>query len=399
MRLKSVSRQLKGHLHEPDQETQEVSESDTSGHNMNIGVLGSQASGGVSTQRGKSREVRRTLPKSKLDFLRLEITTYKELLQSISVLFSQRPIFLVLDDFYFVPKSIQPGLIDYFHRLTKGTDLFLKIATIKHRSKLYRKDEEQYTGAELGHDIYEIDMDYTLDKFDELQAFMRQILVRAIDESGATLRLDDVFAGEGFAQLCLASGGVPRDFLSLFVTLANRSGASGQGIGKVQVTEAAINTIRSKKESMKQDSGDDDAVLDEYLSRIKRYVYDDKRTNAFLVAKDDLENDPQVRQAIRELVDLRLIHLVDQNTSRAPSDGRRYEAFILDVGLYENPRPRKFNQVEPGQRDEKARKDELRASPVIDFTAIRELVDTVATVDADDQPPSAKPSQLELTFE
>jgi hypothetical protein len=61
-------------------------------------------------------------------------------------------------------------------------------------------------------------MDYTLDNFDELQNFMHQLLKNAVERSGAQLDVDDMFAGDGFAQLCLASGGVPRDFLSLFVT-------------------------------------------------------------------------------------------------------------------------------------------------------------------------------------
>jgi len=95
-----------------------------------------------------------------------------------------------------------------------------------------------------------------------------------------------------------------------------------------------------------------------------------------LVAKDELDRDPQFRQAIRELVDLRLVHLVDHNTSRAPSDGRRYEAYLLDIGLYDNPRPRNFAQVEPGQHDDKARKDSLRASPLFDLTKLREPLPT-----------------------
>ena len=66
-------------------------------------------------------------------------------------------------------------------------------------------------------------MDYTLDNFDELQSFMCQLLLNTVDKSEASVRLEDVFAGEGSSQLCLASGGVPRDFLSRFVTLANRA--------------------------------------------------------------------------------------------------------------------------------------------------------------------------------
>lgn len=369
--LQKASR-LRSYLHQPDEETQEVSEREAYQEKVQGSVQKySLAASGSETQ-GRAREVKRELPKSKIDYLRIELTEYKRLIDAVSQVLGERPIFLVLDDFYFIQKETQPEFVDYFHRLTKGTLLFLKVATIKHRSKLYRRRDGKYIGVELSHDIFEVDMDYMLDDFDELQSFMRQLLVNAIEVAGARVSVEELFAGEGFSQLCLASGGVPRDFLSLFVNLANRSSSSGQPIGKVQVTDAAISNIGSKMESMKRDSGDEDSILQDCLSHIKRYVYDEKRTNAFLVPKDDLEKDAAGRQAIRELVDLRLIHLVDHNTSKAPSDGRRYEAYILDIGLYDNSRPRNFNQIDPGQRDEKARKDEWRASPVLPLEKLRE---------------------------
>ena len=341
---------------------------------VKVGGEGHGVGGAAKSARNSSKRVSRSLPKNKIEYLRLELTVYKEILLSISELFGKLPIFLIMDDFYFVEKNTQPDLIDYFHRLTKGTELFLKLATIKHRSKLYRRTKDQYVGVELGHDVFEVDMDYTLDNFDELRTFMQQLLQTAIKESGASIKIDEMFAGDGFPQLCLASGGVPRDFLSLFVSLANAAVTSGSPIGKVQVNEFAIGNLGTKLESMRRDSGDEDTILDACLKRIKRHVYDNERTNAFLIAKDDLESDGQGRQAIRELVDLRLIHLVDHNTSKAPSDGRRYEAYILDISMYDNPRPRNFKQIEPGQRDEKARKDELRASPLFALEKLREPI-------------------------
>ena len=256
-----------------------------------------------------------------------------------------------MDDFYFVPKSAQPEFIDFFHRLTKDTPLFVKLATIKHRSRLFKTTDQTYIGAELGHDIYEIDMDYTLDKFSDLKDFMDELLQTALRDSGVELDVDDLFTGEGFSQLCLASGGVPLDFLALFVRLAN-SVIAGRGakIGKVEVTEEAINNIQSKLEALKIDSAGELQILESYLGVIRRAIYNDRRTNAFLVAKDELEQHPQERQAIRELVDLRLIHLIDSNTSSAPSDGRRYEAAHLDVGLYENSRPRNSTKWSPDCR-------------------------------------------------
>ena len=405
-KIKSVCSTLQAYLHEPDQEMQEVDTEESLHKELAASAKTNGASSGAKLKRQKSMHVKRHLPKNKIDYLKIELTKYKKLIVAISSLFSDKPIFLLFDDFYFVLKAVQPDLVDYFHRLTKGTALFLKIATIRHRSKLYRREGGQYVGVEPTHDIFEVDMDYTLDNFDELQHFMHTLLDNAIQQSKSKVSVNEIFAGDGFAQLSLASGGVPRDFLSLFVTLANNTAKTNKPIGKVQVTDAAISNINSKVESMKKDSGSEDAILENYLFRIKRIVYDVKRTNAFLISKVDLGADNQIKQAIRELVDLRLVHLVDHNISKAPSDGRRYEAYILDIGLYDNPRPRNFSQIEPGQRDDRARKDELRASPVIDIGSLKGEVDLV-TKDTSIRKAKKKkqilkpdrPKQLALSFE
>jgi hypothetical protein len=367
-RLKELETELEDLLYEPDQEQQEVHTTESADQNLGLQVSAEhpatgKASLSASSKRQSKKEVSRTIPVDKLGRLQIEIPRFKQVFCEASILFGNAPVFLVLDDFYFVPKAVQPEFIDFFHRLTKDTPLFLKLATIKHRSRLFKTTAQSYVGAELEHDIFEIDMDYTLDKFADLKEFMNELLCAAIKESDAGLSSDDLFTGDGFSQLCLASGGVPRDFLSLFVRLANSIVPKGEKIGKVEVNEEAIATISSKLDSLKVDSAGEREILESYLSVIRKFAYNEHRTNAFLVAKDELEQHPQERQALRELVDLRLIHLIDSNTSSAPSDGRRYEAYILDVGLYENSRPRNFVQVEPGSEDSRSRKDQLRASP------------------------------------
>ncbi|MCZ7580880.1 MAG: hypothetical protein M5U21_08685 [Fimbriimonadaceae bacterium] len=365
----------------PDKQDQTVRTRTATEDSASAGLKIEGASTGLSAKVAREEEVSRTDKMDKLNQLRLNIEGYKEIIELVSRALGERPLFLILDDFYFVPKSVQPEFIDFFHRLTKGTDLFLKIATIKHRSKLYKQGDETYIGMELAADVYEIDMDYTLDKFDDLKDFMRQLLGVAIKDSGACLNVDDLFAGDGFGQLCLASGGVPRDFLSLFVRVARKVLRNPQDrIGKVEVNEEAIAALGNKMDSLKTDSADERETLEAYLACIREFVYGQKRTNVFLVLKPDLETNAQERQALRELVDLRLIHLVDSNTSAAPSDGRRYEAYLLDVGLYENSRPRNFTQLEPGTRDARARRDELRAAPRLDLGVVRATVDAAGPV-------------------
>lgn len=167
----------------PDSSSQDITTNlESSAEAQGNAVLGSfKSAGKVVTKKGK--QVVETVPIDKLRALKLALSEYKALMSRLSSALGEKPIYLVLDDLYFVPKASQPFLVDYFHRMTKDTPLFLKIATIKHRTKLYTKVNGSPTGAELGHDAFQIDMDYTLDKFEDLQTFMRQLLDSANQHS------------------------------------------------------------------------------------------------------------------------------------------------------------------------------------------------------------------------
>lgn len=375
--LKAIN-SLKEELAKPDNQTFEKRNKEAEA--IEVGAEGKGASSSVNAgaKSAKEEELTTSFEKDKLEILKLSIDEYQEFFNELSHSFNNKPIYLVLDDMYFLKKGIQPYFIDYIHRLSKGTNLYIKVATIKHRSLLYQQVEGSYVGTEIGHDIHDLDLDYTLDKFEDLKNFMKQLLEHASNESGAKLNIDDLFAGDSFPQLCLASGGVPRDFLSLFLKIANQCLVRDEKINKVAVTDAAIASIGNKMTSIDKDSENESEILEAYLSEIKNFVYTTHRTNAFLVAKQDLEKYKQIRQALRELVDMRLLHIIDSNTSCAPSDGRRYEAYIIDVGLYENSRPRNFNQVEPGVADNKGRKDKIRSSPKLNF---EQMQDNLASKD------------------
>lgn len=335
---------------------------------------------GLSGKRNKGNEleISKSVSKSKLDFLLLDLPKYKKLFHLVSNTLNQSSIYLVFDDFYFLQKKDQPNFLDYFHRLSKDIELYLKVATIKHRTKLYKQENQSYVGVEIGHDVLDVDLDYTLDKFDDLKSFMLLLLDKVAELCKIKIDFQYFFSGDGFSQLCLASGGVPRDFLSLFVKLATKILTNElKSIGKIDVNEVAISNISNKYQSLKTDSASEREILESYLHEIKSIVYFEKRTNAFLVAKPELDTHPQERQALRELVDLRLLHIIDSNTSRAPSDGRRYEAYLIDVGLYDNSRPRNFKQIEPGTKDEKSRKDDLRASPYIELAKLTQNIKKV----------------------
>lgn len=359
----------------PDHLKKDIRTKEELSSNMQASFGNDLMSTGAGVGTNTEEEIKKSIIEDKLETLKKELTPFKRYLNNSSFYLISAPIFLVLDDFYFVAKSIQPEFLDYFHRLTKDTDLFIKVATIKHRSKLYKQTSQSYIGTEIGADILDVDLDYTLDKFRILRTFMKNLLEEAAKYSDSNVEIDDLFMGDGFSQLCLASGGVPRDFLSLFVKLGSKMMAEEFSlIGKIQVTDCAIENIGNKMGSFKTDSAEEREALETYLQEIRAYVYSEKRTNTFLVSKSDLETFVQERQAIKELVDLRLIHLLNNNTSCAPSDGKRYEAYMLDIGLYENSRPRNFVQVEPDDVDESSRKDKLRSSPKVSLEKLKQKI-------------------------
>lgn len=317
------------------------------------------------------RETQKTFLRDKLSSLKNEITDIKIMIKEVSSFLGDNPIILGLDDFYFIRKLEQPFFIDFFHRLTKDTKLYIKVGTIRYRSKLYTTTAESYVGTELGHDIQEIDLDYTLDRFDLMQSFLRDLLQEAIIQSAANLDLRKLFSENGFKQLCLASGGVPRDFLSLLLKLINYVGED-KTISKIDVTEVAISNFKNKTDAFAKDSAEEKEVLEYYLSYFKGFLFETKKTNIFLVCNADLEHYPQIGQAIKELMDLRMLHLVEPITSAAPSDGKKYAAYMIDIGLYPNSKPRNFDQVEPGASDDKARKDKIRAAPRINLADLEQ---------------------------
>jgi len=212
-----------------------------------------------------------------------------------------------------------------------------------------------------------------------MQSFMRELLNESIKNSKANLQLSSIFSDNGFKQLCLASGGVPRDFLSLTVKLLSSYVSENNTVSKIDVTEVAISNFSNKLDAYAKDSAEEKQVLDLYLSYLKSFLLSERKTNMFLLPNQEIEDYPQINQAIKELTDLRMIHLVEPITSSAPSDGKKYSAYMIDIGLYPNSKPRNFNQIEPGLSDDKSRKDQIRSAPKLNLLELNGKVNEKST--------------------
>ena len=253
--------------------------------------------------------------------------------------------YLFLDDLYHIRRLDQPNVIDYFHRIAKGNNLWLKIGTIRHRSRWYLNGDPP-TGLKTGDDADEIDLDLTLEKFDLTKGFLVSVLHGFVTEC-KDLELDQILNEGAVDRLVLASGGVARDFLAIFrraVEVARQRGDDyrGERIGSEDVNVAAGEHEPSKREELKRDTLEDQAQIEAEFEKVVRFCLDSAGANLFLLEKSSTG---QEWGLIQELVDLRLIHLVRSRLTVRAHPGRLYEAYMLDLSQYAGSRKRREFEI------------------------------------------------------
>ena len=124
---------------------------------------------------------------------------------------------ILLDDFYQVDQLHQPLIADYLKRLCYGIACYLKIATVRHRSLLFVKDETAEAGLQSGQDFTRYDLDFSLDQFGEAREFLLAIFRNICEGKVGVLKPESLFE-DGFKDIDLlveASGGNARDFINL----------------------------------------------------------------------------------------------------------------------------------------------------------------------------------------
>jgi Cdc6-like AAA superfamily ATPase len=291
------------------------------------------ASSESSTHSGEhGLELSRKYSLNKMNHLHRHILDYQKLFLEMRRL-SDGDAYLILDDFYHIRKKDQAQVIDYFHRIGKGNHLWLKIGTIRHRSRWYVNGDPP-VGTKIGDDISEIDLDQTLERYSNTRTFLGKILTTFLNESGVAR---ESFLSDGaLDRLVLASGGVTRDFLGILrksILIARERGNTSRGpkVGAEDVNAAAGEYDSSKREELSRDTLDESQRLEEELARVVDFVKNHSNANVFLMDKNLPDTD---FEPIEELVDLRLIHRVKANVTVGDRPGKKFEAFMLDVSQY-----------------------------------------------------------------
>jgi hypothetical protein len=338
--------------------------------NAGAGVPQAQAALGLSSTRKESVEAEYQTFDDKVRELNQILPRLKKMIEQFFKLSQRvRVIFIELDDFYQLRRPIQPYVADYVHRLCKDLPLFFKVGTLRHSSSLYADRHHQPIGAQERHDYQPINIDYTLADFTKTSAQIRKILHEYASKAGMKPgEADLLFKGEGFNRLVLASGGVPRDFLSLLLEALAEKPPGDERIGKDDVRGLSLSTFQHRIEELKADSEEKDHdVLIRGIYAIRKLCLD-RKTNVFLVADKTLQEQGAIKDLLNRLVDYRIIHLVATALTHKSQPGT-FTAYMIDIGAYANLRKlaNKFREIDVTATSSK---EECRNAPVLEGSTL-----------------------------
>lgn len=316
------------------------------GGGAKLGVHGSavEVEAKTGAMNSSEQEVSEQFTRNKLDILHRRIIEYQKIFRDLSSL-SGGDSYLVLDDLYHIRRSDQARVIDYFHRLGKSSNLWIKIGTIRHRSTWYINGDPPI-GMKIGDDGDEIDLDLTLERYQLAKDFLLRIL-RGFFES-VNLKINDILTDGALDRLVLASGGVARDFLGIFrrsigIARNRTTGPRGPKIGVEDVNAAAGEYDKYKREELSRDTfKEDEMPIEEEFGKVRQFCLDSANANCFLIEKDAQRD---LYERIEELTDLRLVHKVRSRVTISSRPGKVFEAYMLDVSQYTASRKKRELEV------------------------------------------------------
>ncbi len=301
----------------------------------------------------------------KLDSLERFLPDYKDALVKELEKSKYDACFLLLDDFYLIKRDRQPDVLDYVHRLVRGTDFYLKVATIRHRTDIIRHDG-QTIGVQLDQDLEQINLDRTLEDLTSPSDYLARILNSMAKDVNLENASETLFNKSGFEKLVIASGGVPRDFLTIFVNAIDNAISTGnvKHLTPTNIWKSASSfSYRSKLKALRDDVNTEAINLERLFRDLMKFCIQDKKRTCFLISQDEAQSFPRVHDMILQLMDFKLIHVIEPDTSAASGRKGRFEAYTLDFSLFMEPRKRNIQIVEFWNFDEGGRRIGVRESP------------------------------------
>jgi hypothetical protein len=348
-------------LAEESDVTKEIREERVRGAEAGAGSHG--ATGKLNATNTSGEGLTSSYKAEKLAALERRIPDFKQTLQDEFAKTKYRSGAVIVDDFYLFDREIQPDILDYLHRLLRGTDLYLKLGTVRHRTTLMRTNGQEI-GIDPAEDVEQINLDRTFEHVDETKQFLELMLDSMAKKVGIN-SADEFISPDGLLQLTLASGGVPRDYLNTLVEAV----PAARGMGQQRVTPKSIYkgagrlAYRNKLANLRKDTGNDANPIERVFVDLATFCLKEEKKTGFLISQDEVMTYPDGHEIIQQLMDFKLIHVIEPDTSAASGRTGRFEAYTLDFSLFMEPRLRGIRHIEFWKTDERRRREGVRESP------------------------------------
>ncbi len=255
-------------------------------------------------------------------------------------------ITILLDEWSELRIGTQLYLAEIIKKSFSAISLTVKIAAIPNRTNLGIKTEDKYIGLEDGGDIqaYPLDMRYVFEvNKSQTRDFFNDLIYKhlaSIDKSNIDFLIKSskskkenliniFFANVALNEILIASAGIPRDFINLFIKSYDSFYASNNKTSK-RISVANLRVAHfSWYESDKKEQVQKHPVENSLLQAIVSEVIQNKKSIHFLIPAKYSEN-----KHIQNLIDFRVMHLRKNGYSHKDHPGVIYNVYSIDYGCF-----------------------------------------------------------------
>lgn len=250
-------------------------------------------------------------------------------------------VFFLLDEWSEIPASSQRHVAELIKKAFISSRFTFKIAAIPNRTDLGSKTEEKFYGLEDGGDIFGYQLDnryvFEIDK-QKTRNFFNNLLLKHIEATANGLgskilgkRNSDSFincflTNKALSELLIASAGIPRDFINLFIHAYDQfKGSATKHISVKNVRTATSGWYETDKKKQI----DEHPVEKQLLQAIVEEIVIEKNSSHFMIGEQYSSN-----PHILSLVDFRVLHLRKKGYSHKDIPKESFNVYSIDYGCY-----------------------------------------------------------------
>lgn len=286
----------------------------------------------------ENRQINKVATKSHKTVKRADlINEFKLCLAQLFTIFNEmykKRTILFLDDFYQIPNMNHPRILQYFHGIYKESKNYAFCINAVGIPESIKINYDGKTIFSKKDDFPSIVLNYDLAKIELLQDNLVKIMV-TLQPQLEILESDikSLLTNDTLKYLVIASGGIPRDFMTTFAdTLDNaRKREINTGIARIDLYKAIAKLKQDKDENRETELSEySEKTIEIVIQFISDNIIKGLKTNVILYPKKDYEKHERL---IKTLINLRYLHIIK---SHITPEGKNFEAvgLLIDMTFY-----------------------------------------------------------------